>query len=65
MNELKVISEQEVLGSQFRIYGDFDNPLFLAKDVAVRIEHSDVSTMLKMVSEEEKADPNNVCIRSE
>jgi len=54
MSELKIINEQEVLGKQFSIYGDFDNPLFLAKDIAERIEHSDVSTMLKMVSEEEK-----------
>ena len=52
--ELNIINEQEVLGKQFRIYGDFDNPLFLAKDIAERIEHSDVSTMLKMVSDEEK-----------
>ncbi len=34
MNELKIIDEREVLGKQLRIYGDFENPLFLAKDVA-------------------------------
>ena len=30
-NELKVIDSREVLGKEFNIYGDFDNPLFLAK----------------------------------
>ena len=54
MNELKVINEQEILGKQFRIYGDFDNPLFLAKDVAEWIEHSKASVMLNMVDEDEK-----------
>ncbi len=34
MNTLQVIEEREVLGKAFRIYGDFDNPLFLARDVA-------------------------------
>ena len=36
------------------MYGTFDNPLFLAKDVAEWIEHSDVSTMAKAVDEEER-----------
>lgn len=54
MKELKVIEEREVLGKEFRIYGDFENPLFLAKDVAEWIEHSDVSTMLKGIDENEK-----------
>ena len=34
MKELKIIEEKEVLGNRFRIYGDYDNLLFLAKDVA-------------------------------
>ena len=54
MNELQIIEEREVLGREFRIYGDFENPLFLAKDVAEWIEHSDVSTMLKGIDENEK-----------
>ena len=52
--ELKVIKQQEVLGKEFKVYGDFENPLFLAKDVANWIEHSDVSTMLRVVDEDEK-----------
>jgi hypothetical protein len=38
MNELQIIDQREVLGKDFRIYGDFENPLFLAKDVAKWIE---------------------------
>ena len=53
-NKLEVINEQEVLGKQFRIYGTAETPLFLAKDVAEWIEHSDVSMMMKRVDEDEK-----------
>ena len=59
-NELTIIDERELLGKEFRIYGDYANPLFLAKDVANWIEHSDVSTMLRKVDEDEKV-TNNVC----
>lgn len=44
---LAVIDERIVLGKQFRIYGTFDNPLFLAKDVAMWIEHSNPSQMIE------------------
>ena len=61
MNNLTIINEQEVLGKHFAIYGDFDNPLFLAKDVASWIEYSkdgkgnyNVSTMLSTIDEDEK-----------
>lgn len=54
MNTLKILDEREVLGKQFKIYGDFENPLFLAKDVAEWIEHRDVSTMIRTVDESEK-----------
>lgn len=54
MNELQVIKEQEVLGKDFKVYGSVDEPLFLAKDVANWIEHSDVSMMLKKIDEDEK-----------
>lgn len=46
---------------QFKIYGTFENPLFLAKDVAEWIEYTktsqgyyNVSKMLQTVDEEEK-----------
>ena len=63
MNELQIIEQREVLGKDFKVYGDFDNPLFLAKDVAEWIEyafkdsrqvHRDVSKMLSTVDDEEK-----------
>lgn len=60
-NELTVIDEREILGKQFRVYGDFENLLFLAKDVAEWIDYSkksngsyDVNSMLRMVDEDEK-----------
>lgn len=53
-NELQVFKEQEVLGKNFRIYGDSENPLFLAKDVADWIEHSKTSMMVKTIDEDEK-----------
>lgn len=54
MNALTVINEQDVLGKRFKIYGTFEEPLFLAKDVAEWIEHSDRSKMLRNVDEDEK-----------
>ena len=52
-NELKMINEQEVLGKRFRVYGTVDEPLFLAKDVANWIEHSNVTDMVSRVDSEE------------
>lgn len=53
-SSLKVIESREVLGKEFKVYGDLENLIFLAKDVAVWIEHSDVSTMLRTVADDEK-----------
>ena len=55
MNEqLQIIDQREVLGKNFTIYGDFENPLFLATDVARRIEHKKPSEMVASVDESEK-----------
>ncbi|MEY8320330.1 Bro-N domain-containing protein [Lachnospiraceae bacterium 46-61] len=54
MNELSVIQTQEILGKPFTVYGDFESPLFLAKEVAEWIEHSDVSTMIRNIDDDEK-----------
>ena len=54
MEKLKLLDERKVLTKDFKIYGDFENPLFLAKDVAEWIEHSDTSMMLKNIDEDEK-----------
>lgn len=51
---LQIIEQREVLGKEFTIYGDLENPLFLAKDVAIWIEHTDLSRMVNIVDENEK-----------
>ena len=53
-NGLKIIDERELLGKQFKIYGDLENPLFLAKDVASWIGHTNVTKMLLGIDDEEK-----------
>lgn len=30
MNEIKIINQQEVLSKNFKVYGTFENPLFMA-----------------------------------
>ena len=61
MNQIEIINEQEVLGKEFKVYGSFENPLFLAKDVAEWIDYSkdgkgnyNVSAMLSKVDDDEK-----------
>lgn len=54
-NQIQMIKEQEVLGKQFRVYGTFEEPLFLAQDVAEWIDNKNVSQMLKVIDEDEKA----------
>ena len=54
MNNISVIDEREVLGFDFKVYGDADNPLFLAKDVAKWIEHNKPSEMILNVDDDEK-----------
>lgn len=54
MGKIQVIDERKVLGQDFRIYGTPDDPLFLAKDVAAWIEHSNPRVMLQGLDENEK-----------
>ena len=54
MRNIEVIDEREVLGFDFKVYGDVDNPLFLAKDVANWIEHNKPSEMILNVDNDEK-----------
>lgn len=54
MNNLQVVDSREVLGFEFKIYGDFENPLFLAKDVANWIEHTHTTKMLENIDVDEK-----------
>lgn len=54
---LVVIDEREVLGKEFKIYGDIENPLFLAKYVAEWMDYdkTSINKMLNNVDENEKA----------
>lgn len=54
MKNVTVLRNQEILGKDFIVYGAIDEPLFLAKDVADMIGHSNVTHMMNMVDEDEK-----------
>ena len=54
----KPINTSIVLGKEFNIYGTFDEPLFLAKDVAKWIEHSNPRMMLQSIDDDEKVVSN-------
>jgi len=54
MNQLKVFEQRNVLGQELKIYGTQEEPLFLAKDVAEWIEHSQPSRITNLVDEDEK-----------
>jgi len=51
---ISVMDEREVLGKHFRIYGDAENPLFLAKDVAGWIGVKQTGQLLEQVDQAEK-----------
>lgn len=57
---LSLLREEEFLDKTVRVFGTPENPLFLARDVAEWIEHSDVSMMMKKIDDDEKV-TNNVC----
>ncbi|MDO4575899.1 MAG: phage/plasmid primase, P4 family [Planctomycetia bacterium] len=52
--ELSIVARREVFGRELKVYGTFEEPLFLAVDVAEWIEHSKASVMLETVDEDEK-----------
>lgn len=58
-NEIQVLDDRYILGKKVRTYGDIENPLFLARDVAEWIEHSNARMMLKSIDDEEKVCVNN------
>lgn len=59
-NNLQVIDQRELLGKDFKVYGDFENPLFLAKEVAEWIDYSrdSINKMLASIDNEEKVRKN-------
>ncbi|WJE65591.1 Bro-N domain-containing protein [Bacillus mycoides] len=53
-NQLTVIHQQEVLGQGFKVYGTTEEPLFLAKDVAEWIGHTNLTVMMRLVESDDK-----------
>lgn len=60
---VQVLEKRTILGKEFTIYGTFEEPLFLAKEIAEFIDyafkdsrqiHRDVSKMLSTIDEDEK-----------
>lgn len=54
MNEITLISKSTFLGKEIDVYGNAENPLFLAKDVAEWIEHTQPSKMVDAIDDDEK-----------
>lgn len=51
---MTVLYEQTVFDRPFKVYGTPQEPLFLAKDVARMLGHSQVSRMIESIDEDEK-----------
>lgn len=51
---LTVIDSEVICNQQVNVYGTRENPLFLAKDVANWLEHSNPSKMISKIDEDEK-----------
>lgn len=60
MNEIAIINKSNLLGKEIDVYGTFEEPLFLAKDVAEWIEHSNTVVMIQSVDEDEKVAYTNI-----
>ena len=56
---IQIVKTQQVANQTLTVYGTEENPLFLAKEVAEWIEHSNPRMMLKSVDEDEKICVNN------
>lgn len=54
MNQLKIIHQQTILGKELNIYGSAESPIFMAKDIAAWIDHSNPTEMLRTVDDDEK-----------
>ncbi len=54
--EIQVLDKRNILEQEVITYGDIENPLFLAKDVAqwIGYDHSSINKMLNNVDEDEK-----------
>lgn len=54
MQDLSVIEKVNILGLELNIYGNTENPLFLAKDIAKAIGHSNITKMLEIVGNKDE-----------
>ena len=56
MNEIQVLQRTTLLGKELTVYGNAENPLFLARDVAEWIEYdtNKIGQMLQTVDDDEK-----------
>ena len=54
METIQILKQENLSGRKFTICGDADNPLFLARDVAEWIEHSNPTEMVRTIDEDEK-----------
>lgn len=52
-NALEIVAKRPVLNHTLTVYGNAEDPLFLAKDVAEWIEHSNVTVMISSLDPEE------------
>lgn len=52
--EIAVLDQHELFGKSFTIYGDIDDPLFLAKEVAEWIGIKNVTDMVSNIDDDEK-----------
>jgi len=50
-NQIEVIASRNISGRTVQVYGTLDDPLFLAKEVAGWIEHTDPSKMIQGLEE--------------
>ena len=57
---IQVLSETELLGHKFTVYGTAENPLFLAKEVAecIAYDQSSVNKLVNLVDDDEKVRNN-------
>lgn len=54
IQKVEILKQTELLGRRLTVYGTAQEPLFLAKDIAEWIEHSNPAAMLNTVDEDEK-----------
>lgn len=52
--KIGILDKREILGKEVSTFGDIETPIFLAKDLANWIDHSNHRSMLSLVDDDEK-----------